>query len=140
MIGRPPGCYCSFAYSALASFRMARRVRLIVGGDPPYLGSARLHRCQTTRTSGFEWSSFANMGQRVALMSSCSMGRSSAKRINTFSARRRDASRRVCPKPTRLDAAEKEHRVGNDWQGGPWDRAIQARALERPGHAADDHF
>jgi len=32
-----------------------------------------------------------------------------------------------------------EHRKDN-WQGGPWDRAIQARALERPGHVADDHF
>ena len=32
------------------------------------------------------------------------------------------------------------HRVKDNWQGGPWDRAIQARALERPGHAADDHF
>ncbi|HYU46325.1 MAG TPA: potassium channel family protein [Terriglobales bacterium] len=28
----------------------------------------------------------------------------------------------------------------DDWQGGPWDRAIQARALQRPGHAVDDHF
>jgi Ion channel len=28
----------------------------------------------------------------------------------------------------------------DNWQGGPWDRAIQARALERPGHAVDDHF
>jgi hypothetical protein len=27
----------------------------------------------------------------------------------------------------------------DNWQGGPWDRAIQARALEQPGHA-DDHF
>jgi len=32
-----------------------------------------------------------------------------------------------------------DHRKDN-WQGGPWDRAIQARALEHPGHAADDHF
>src|ERR1700687_1096217 len=32
-----------------------------------------------------------------------------------------------------------EHKRDN-WQGGPWDRAIQARALEHPGHAADDHF
>lgn len=35
-----------------------------------------------------------------------------------------------------------EHKKDN-WQGGPWDRAIQARALEHPGHAAkvtDDHF
>ena len=32
-----------------------------------------------------------------------------------------------------------EHRKDN-WQGGPWDRAIQARSLEHPGHAADDHF
>ncbi len=31
-------------------------------------------------------------------------------------------------------------RKKDNWQGGPWDRAIQARALERPGHAADDHF
>ncbi|MBI3475279.1 MAG: two pore domain potassium channel family protein [Acidobacteria bacterium] len=28
----------------------------------------------------------------------------------------------------------------DNWQGGPWDRAIQARALERPGHVVDDHF
>ena len=28
----------------------------------------------------------------------------------------------------------------DNWQAGPWDRAIQARALERPGHAVDDHF
>ena len=33
----------------------------------------------------------------------------------------------------------------DNWQSGPWDRAIQARALEHPGHAAsaaaaDDHF
>jgi hypothetical protein len=32
-----------------------------------------------------------------------------------------------------------ENRKDN-WQGGPWDRAIQARALERPGRAVDDHF
>jgi len=32
-----------------------------------------------------------------------------------------------------------EYRKDN-WQSGPWDRAIQARALERPGHAVDDHF
>ncbi len=32
-----------------------------------------------------------------------------------------------------------EHKKDN-WQGGPWDRAIQARALERPGHPVDDHF
>jgi hypothetical protein len=31
-------------------------------------------------------------------------------------------------------------RKKDNWQGGPWDRAIQARALERPGRAADDHF
>jgi ion channel len=28
----------------------------------------------------------------------------------------------------------------DNWQSGPWDRAIQARALERPGHAVDEHF
>jgi ion channel len=28
----------------------------------------------------------------------------------------------------------------DNWQAGPWDRAIQARALERPGHAVDEHF
>lgn len=28
----------------------------------------------------------------------------------------------------------------DNWQGGPWDRAIQARALERPGRALEDHF
>jgi hypothetical protein len=32
------------------------------------------------------------------------------------------------------------NRIKDNWQGGPWDRAIQARALEHPGHAADDHF
>jgi hypothetical protein len=32
-----------------------------------------------------------------------------------------------------------EYRKDN-WQGGPWDRAIQARALENPGRQADDHF
>jgi hypothetical protein len=31
-------------------------------------------------------------------------------------------------------------RKKDNWQGGPWDRAIQARALERPGRAADNHF
>jgi len=31
-------------------------------------------------------------------------------------------------------------RKKDNWQGGPWDRAIQARALERPRRAADDHF
>jgi Ion channel len=30
-------------------------------------------------------------------------------------------------------------RKKDNWQGGPWDRAIQARSLEHPGHA-DDHF
>jgi hypothetical protein len=28
----------------------------------------------------------------------------------------------------------------DNWQAGPWDRAIQARALERPGRAVEDHF
>ena len=28
----------------------------------------------------------------------------------------------------------------DNWQGGPWDRAIQARALERPGRVSEDHF
>jgi len=28
----------------------------------------------------------------------------------------------------------------DNWQGSPWDQAIQARALERPGHAVEDHF
>jgi hypothetical protein len=35
-----------------------------------------------------------------------------------------------------------DHKKDN-WQGSPWDRAIQARALQHPGHArraADDHF
>ncbi|HEY6302281.1 MAG TPA: potassium channel family protein [Terriglobales bacterium] len=31
-------------------------------------------------------------------------------------------------------------RKKDNWQGGPWNRAIQARALEHPGRAADDHF
>ena len=30
--------------------------------------------------------------------------------------------------------------VKDNWQSGPWDRAIQARALERPGRQVDDHF
>jgi hypothetical protein len=33
-----------------------------------------------------------------------------------------------------------EGRHKDNWQGGPWDRAIQARALEHPGRPADDHF
>ena len=32
-----------------------------------------------------------------------------------------------------------EHKKDN-WQSSPWDRAIQARALESPRRAADDHF
>jgi hypothetical protein len=28
----------------------------------------------------------------------------------------------------------------DNWQGGPWDRAIQARALEQPGRPVEDHF
>ena len=28
----------------------------------------------------------------------------------------------------------------DNWQASPWDGAIQARALEHPGHAVDDHF
>ncbi|MFZ0684586.1 MAG: potassium channel family protein [Terriglobales bacterium] len=32
------------------------------------------------------------------------------------------------------------NRIKDNWQGGPWDRAIQARALEHPGHPAEDHF
>jgi hypothetical protein len=31
-------------------------------------------------------------------------------------------------------------RKKDNWQGGPWDNAIQARALEHPGHVGDDHF
>jgi hypothetical protein len=31
-------------------------------------------------------------------------------------------------------------RKKDNWQSGPWDRAIQARALQRPRRAADDHF
>ncbi|MGA2003799.1 MAG: potassium channel family protein, partial [Terriglobales bacterium] len=31
-------------------------------------------------------------------------------------------------------------RIKDNWQGGPWDRAIQARALEHPGRPANDHF
>jgi Ion channel len=31
-------------------------------------------------------------------------------------------------------------RKKDNWQGGPWDRAIQARALEHPGGPVDDHF
>jgi hypothetical protein len=32
-----------------------------------------------------------------------------------------------------------EHKKDN-WESSPWDRAIQARALESPKRAADDHF
>jgi hypothetical protein len=32
-----------------------------------------------------------------------------------------------------------EHKKDN-WQGSPWDQAIQARALEHPGRAVEDHF
>ncbi len=28
----------------------------------------------------------------------------------------------------------------DNWRSAPWDRAIQARSLERPGRAAEDHF
>jgi len=31
-------------------------------------------------------------------------------------------------------------RKKDNWQGGPWDRAIQARALQHPGHGVEDHF
>ena len=31
-------------------------------------------------------------------------------------------------------------RKKDNWQGGPWDRAIQAQALEHPGHKVEDHF
>ena len=31
-------------------------------------------------------------------------------------------------------------RKKDNWQAGPWDRAIQARALQRPRRTADDHF
>jgi len=33
-----------------------------------------------------------------------------------------------------------KNRMKDNWQGGPWDRAIQARSLEHPGRAAEDHF
>ena len=33
-----------------------------------------------------------------------------------------------------------DSRKKDNWQGGPWDRAIQAQALEHPGHKVDDHF
>src|SRR5208282_4338329 len=39
-----------------------------------------------------------------------------------------------------LPAWIQTERRKDNWQGGPWDRAIQARALEHPGRAADDHF
>jgi hypothetical protein len=32
------------------------------------------------------------------------------------------------------------NRVKDNWQGGPWDRAIQAQALQHPGRPVDDHF
>jgi len=28
----------------------------------------------------------------------------------------------------------------DNWQGAPWDNAIQARSLEKPGHTVEDHF
>ena len=31
-------------------------------------------------------------------------------------------------------------RVKDNWQGGPWDRVIQAQALQHPGHRVEDHF
>jgi hypothetical protein len=31
-------------------------------------------------------------------------------------------------------------RMKDNWQGGPWDRAIQARALEHPGRSVEEHF
>jgi hypothetical protein len=31
-------------------------------------------------------------------------------------------------------------RKKDNWQAGPWDRAIQARALEHPGHVVEEHF
>jgi len=31
-------------------------------------------------------------------------------------------------------------RKKDNWQGSPWDRAIQARALEHPGKAVEEHF
>src|ERR1700690_525551 len=31
-------------------------------------------------------------------------------------------------------------RKKDNWRGGPWDRAIQAQALEHPGHQVQDHF
>jgi hypothetical protein len=31
-------------------------------------------------------------------------------------------------------------RVKDNWQGGPWDRVIQAQALQHPGHPVEDHF
>jgi Ion channel len=39
-----------------------------------------------------------------------------------------------------LPAWIQTERKKDNWQGGPWDRAIQARALERPGRSAEDHF
>jgi Ion channel len=38
--------------------------------------------------------------------------------------------------PPWLDQGRKK----DNWQGGPWDRVIQARALEHPGRPVDDHF
>jgi hypothetical protein len=44
--------------------------------------------------------------------------------------------RLLMPLPPWLHADYKK----DNWQGSPWDVAIQARALEHPGHAVDDHF
>ncbi len=34
----------------------------------------------------------------------------------------------------------KQESKHDNWKGGPWDRAIQAKALQRPTHAEQDHF
>ncbi|HSZ60756.1 MAG TPA: potassium channel family protein [Terriglobales bacterium] len=44
--------------------------------------------------------------------------------------------RLLMPLPTWVPTDHKK----DNWQGSPWDVAIQARALEHPGHAVDDHF
>ena len=44
--------------------------------------------------------------------------------------------RLVMPLPQWIDADRKK----DNWQSGPWDRAIQAQALVHPGHVVDDHF
>ncbi len=46
------------------------------------------------------------------------------------------AERLLFTVPLWMDTAKRK----DNWQGGPWDRTIQASSLERPGPAVEDHF